>query len=190
MLPLTVTADFPNTIEVSVNGKGFCRDNCDRLCNCSICWSSQTNIVQKLNFTKSIHLGDEIQSQQVLIVNSKRRNGLILYKKYHVEFAGPGAAIGGDFDQDCYAILPVGDLSLINPQSSQEREGAYKQRRQWLKLVNKITSNPVPTERAVMILDLFENCFDSKILAEIPDHSLASMVGIFTHTLTKVRSER
>jgi len=31
---------------------------------------------------------------KVLMVNHRRRNGLIIYKRYHAEFAGPGAAVG------------------------------------------------------------------------------------------------
>ena len=36
-----------------------------------------------------------LQSKELLVINPRRKNGLILYKPYHAEFAGPGAAIGG-----------------------------------------------------------------------------------------------
>ena len=39
-----------------------------------------------------------LHSGKVFIVNSRKRNGLILFKRYHAEFAGPGAAVGGDYD--------------------------------------------------------------------------------------------
>lgn len=36
-----------------------------------------------------------LHSGQLWMVNSRRRNGLILCKAFHAEFAGPGAAVGG-----------------------------------------------------------------------------------------------
>ncbi|MBD0343910.1 MAG: hypothetical protein ICV63_03570, partial [Coleofasciculus sp. Co-bin14] len=77
---------------------------------------------------------EQLHDKQLLIINSQRRNGLILYKRYHAEFAGPGAAVGGLFDWDCQRVLPVGDLSLLQPKSSDERQRAYLIRRQWIRL--------------------------------------------------------
>jgi hypothetical protein len=62
---------------------------------------------------------------ELLIVSPHRRNGLILFKRYHAEFAGPGAAVGGLIDRDCQRVLPIGNLSLISPESSEERQRAY-----------------------------------------------------------------
>ncbi len=45
---------------------------------------------------KKINRGD------LLVVNSRRRNGLIIFREFYAEFAGPGAAVGGDFDQGCH----------------------------------------------------------------------------------------
>lgn len=39
----------------------------------------------------------QLNSGQLLMVNRNRRNGLIIYKRFHAEFAGPGAAVGGFF---------------------------------------------------------------------------------------------
>ncbi|MER3478582.1 MAG: hypothetical protein C4287_21615, partial [Leptolyngbya sp. ERB_1_2] len=61
---------------------------------------------------------------QLLMVNSRRRNGLIIYKQFHAEFAGPGAAVGTVFDRDCRGVLAVGDLSLVYPKAHEERQKA------------------------------------------------------------------
>jgi hypothetical protein len=124
---------------------------------------------------------------ELLIVSPRRRNGLILFKRYHAEFAGPGAAVGGLIDRDCQRVLPVGNLSLISPQSSAERERAYLIRRQWVRLTIEITDNPTPLQRAQRILNQFEGFFESEIIAQLPDEALAFLVGVLPETIRKVR---
>ncbi len=124
---------------------------------------------------------------ELLIVSPRRRNGLILFKRYHAEFAGPGAAVGGLIDRDCQRVLPVGNLSLISPQSSEERERAYLIRRQWVRLTIEITDNPTPLQRAQRILNQFEGFFESEIIAQLPDEALAFLVGVLPETIRKVR---
>lgn len=129
----------------------------------------------------------KLRGQELLVVNPRRRNGLIIYKKYHAEFAGPGAIIGGQFDVDAIDILAVGNLSLIDPQTSEAKRQAYKMRRQWVKLTKQITDNPVPTERAQVILNQFEHWFDPETVAQLPDQAFALLVGVLPQTVMKVR---
>lgn len=130
----------------------------------------------------------QLHDKQLLVVNSRRRNGLILYKRYHAEFAGPGAAVGGLFDLDCERVLPVGNLSLLSPESADERQRAYLIRRQWVRLTKEITDNPVPLQRAQKILNQFEGFFDTQTIAKLPDDAFALLVGVFPHTIMKVRN--
>lgn len=123
----------------------------------------------------------------VQIVNPRRRNGLILYKHYHAEFAGPGAAVGGLIDQDCQQIIPVGNLSLFSPISANERQRAYLIRRQWVRLTIEITDNPVASQRAQKILNQFEGFFEAEIIAQLPDVALALLVGVLPQTVKEVR---
>ncbi len=125
---------------------------------------------------------------ELLVVNSRRRNGLILYKRYHAEFAGPGSAIGGDIDRDCQLALPLGNFSLLVPESSEDRQRAYALRRQWIRLTKQITDNPVPLQRAQMMLNQFEHYFDSQIMAQLPDEALALLVGVLPRTVRMARS--
>lgn len=125
---------------------------------------------------------------ELLVVNSRRRNGIILCKRYHAEFAGPGAAIGGVIDQDCRFALPLGNLSLLRPESAEERQRAYALRRQWVQLIRKITNNPVPLQRAQAILTQFEYYFEPQTLAQLPDEALALLVGVFPQTIRQARS--
>lgn len=129
----------------------------------------------------------QIQSQKLLVVNPRRKNGLIVYKKYHAEFVGPGAIVGGQFDTNVVDVIAVGKLSLITPETSQQRRQAYKMRRQWVKLTKQITDNPVPTERARVILNQFEHWFDSETVAKLPNEAFAMLVGVLPQTISKVR---
>lgn len=129
----------------------------------------------------------QIQAQKLLVVNPRRKNGLIVYKSYHAEFVGPGAIVGGQFDRDAMAITTVGNISLIVPENAQQRLQAYKMRRQWVKLTKQITDNPIPTERARVILNQFEHWFDADTVAKLPDDAFAMLVGVLPQTIRKVR---
>ncbi|WP_421658561.1 hypothetical protein [Leptothermofonsia sp. ETS-13] len=129
----------------------------------------------------------QLNSGQLLVVNSRRRNGLIIYKRFHAEFAGPGAAVGSFFDVDCARVVPVGDLSLVYPESQEERQKAYLIRRQWIRLTQQLTDNPVPLQRAQMILNQFDNYFGPEIVAELPDEAFALLVGVLPQTVRMMR---
>lgn len=133
------------------------------------------------------NLLDYIQSGQVWVVNSRQRNGVILCKPFHTEFAGPGAAVGGHLDADCQAVIPVGKLSLLRPTSHQERQNAYLIRRQWIKLTQQVTDKSTPPRRAQLILNQFETYFDQETIARIPDEAFAAMVGVLPYTIRTAR---
>ena len=128
-----------------------------------------------------------LHSGQMLMVNSRRRNGLILYKHCHAEFAGPGAVVGSFYDRDCEGAIPVGNLSLVTPEAHEERQKAYLIRRQWIRLMKQITEKPSPQQRVLKILEQFEQYFDSETVARIPDEAFALLVGVLPHTVRTVR---
>ncbi|GAX38463.1 hypothetical protein [Nodularia sp. NIES-3585] len=128
-----------------------------------------------------------VQSGKVFVVNSRKRNGLILFKRYHAEFAGPGAAVGGNYDSDCERVMPIGNLSLLIPESYEERQKAYLIRRQWIRLVKQITENPIPQQRVQKILDQFEQYFPLPVVAQMPDIVFALLVGVLPQTVGIVR---
>lgn len=130
-----------------------------------------------------------LQQKQLLIVNPRRKNGVILYKKYHAEFAGPGAVVGSEFDEEVINVLSVGKLSFVTPQNSQEKINGYLIRRQWVRLMKQIIDNPVPLQRAQVILNQFENWFSAETAAAVPDRAFALLVGVLPRTIHEVRSE-
>ena len=130
-----------------------------------------------------------LHEQKLLVINPRRKNGLILYKPYHAEFAGPGAAIGANFDHDVIDVFPVGTLSLIEPRTIQERINSYLIRRQWVKLAKQITDNTVAQQRAQVILNQFEHWFDLETANLLPDETFALLVGVLPQTMRKVRTQ-
>ena len=140
--------------------------------------------------TESASLLERIQHGHLMVVDSRRRNGLILYKKYHAEFAGPGAAVGGSIDLDCEDVLPVGSLLLLEPSGHEDRQKSYLIRRQWIRLTHQFTDNKVPSKRAQMILNQFETYFDRDTIAQIPDLAFAKLVGVLPHTVKVARRKR
>ncbi|MEQ9232812.1 hypothetical protein [Coleofasciculus sp. E2-BRE-01] len=136
----------------------------------------------KLSMTEKCGLNNQLS-----IVDPRRRNGLIIYKRYHAEFAGPGAAVGGIFDHDCRQVIPVGDMKLLTPESADERKRACLIRRQWAQLTIQITNHPTSAKRAQKILSQFEGFFDAETIAKIPDEAFALLVGVFPYTIQMIR---
>ena len=130
---------------------------------------------------KKINRGD------LLIVNSRRRNGLIIFREFYAEFAGPGAAVGGDFDQGCHKIIPLGNLSLIEPDNHEDQQKALKIRLQWIRLTQNFTDQPRSSDRAQMILDQFKTYFDKGTIDDVPNEAFALMVGVLPQTVRRVR---
>ena len=131
----------------------------------------------------------QLRQKESLIVNPRKRNGLILIKTYHAEFAGPGSVIGGEFDTDVVRVLAVGNLSLLHPQSTEEKIKAYLIRRQWILLTKQIADNPTPQQRAQIILNQFENWFDSAIASQVCDEAFSLLVGVLPKTIAAARRE-
>ena len=129
----------------------------------------------------------KLNSGKLLLVDSRRRNGLILIKHFHAEFAGPGAAVGGAFDLDSQEAIPVGDFCLVYPQSPEERQKAFGIRRHWVRLTEQLTAKSEALERAQMLLTQFEQYFDAETVAQIPDRALALLIGVFPQTIRSAR---
>lgn len=136
---------------------------------------------------KNIEIEQKLSQGKLLIVNPRRKNGLILIKKYHAEFAGPGAVVGSCFDTELREVIPVGNLSLIEPKKTEEKQKAYLIRRQWVRLTKQITDNPIAMERAEVILNQFEHWFDAEITANLPDEVFALLIGVLPQTIRKAR---
>jgi len=131
---------------------------------------------------------EKIESGKLWVVNSRRRNGLIVLREFHAEFAGPGAAVGGDLDNDIVKLIPIGNLSLLEPDSHEAHQNAIKIRLQWIRLTQNFTDQPSPDDRARMILEQFKTYFDQSTVDTVPDEAFALLVGVLPQTIHRVRS--
>ena len=130
---------------------------------------------------------EQVLSKQWFAVDRRRRNGLIIVKPFHAEFAGPGAAVGGSFDQDAINVIPVGDVVMVPPTTHHDRQEAFLIRRQWIKLTNQVTDESVPVRRAQMMLTQFDNYFERVVVDQVPDEAFALLVGVFPRTVRIAR---
>jgi hypothetical protein len=131
---------------------------------------------------------EKLSNGQMWVVNSRRRNGLIVLREFHAEFAGPGAAVGGDLDEGVVKVIPIGNLSLLEPDSHEEHQNAIKIRLQWIRLTQNFTDQPQPDDRARMILEQFKTYFDQATVDLVPDEAFALLVGVLPQTIRRVRS--
>ena len=132
---------------------------------------------------------EKLESGKLWVVNSRRRNGLIVLREFHAEFAGPGAAVGGDLDsEDIIGVIPIGNLSLLSPDSHEAHQNAIKIRLQWIRLTQNFTDQPRPDDRARMILEQFKTYFDQATVDLVPDRAFALLVGVLPRTIRRVRS--
>ena len=137
---------------------------------------------------KADEVAEKVDSGQLWVVNSRRRNGLIVLREFHAEFAGPGAAVGGDLDEDIVRVIPIGNLSLLEPDSHEAHQNAIKIRLQWIRLTQNFTDQPSPDDRARMILEQFKTYFDQDTVDQVPDEAFALLVGVLPQTIHRVRA--
>ena len=150
-------------------------------------WKSfGTSVNQSLKVDEVV---EKIESGRLWVVNSRRRNGLIVLREFHAEFAGPGAAVGGDLDDDIVKLIPIGNLSLLEPSSHEAHQSAIKIRLQWIRLTQNFTDQPSPDDRARKILEQFKTYFDQSTVDTVPDEAFALLVGVLPQTIHRARLE-
>lgn len=130
---------------------------------------------------------NQLQSGQLLRVNGRPGNAIIICHRHHAELAGPGAAVGGPFDVDCRRVIPVGKISMVYPQSRSDRQKAYAQRQRWILFTQHAMESWVPLQRAKHILFLLYKYFDPQIIDQLPDEIIAQLVGVLPTTVSMVR---
>lgn len=86
-------------------------------------------------------------------------------------------------------VVPIGDVVLLHPQDHQERQNAYAKRLHWMRWLQQITDNPLPAQRARILLFSLEEFFSADLVSQLPDDILARLVGVLPQTIAAVRME-
>ncbi|HEY9849550.1 MAG TPA: hypothetical protein V6D28_08850 [Leptolyngbyaceae cyanobacterium] len=149
----------------------------------------EQNLLPQVTFSPTQIL-TQLSSGQLLMIESNRRGGLIICKRHHAEFAGPGSAVGGVCDIDCGKVIPIGDLALTHPESHQERQKAYAMRQKWFRFTQKAMETSVPLKRAEAILYLFDKYFGVQSISLVSDETIGQLVGVFPKTVQMARQYR
>lgn len=137
--------------------------------------------------TQPTEILSQLHTGQLLRVNGDRGNAIIICHRHHAELAGPGAAVGGPFDLDCSRVIPLGNVSLVYPESRIARKKAYQFRQRWILFTQHAMKSYVPLQRAEQILILLEKYFDPKLIDQLPDEIISQLVGVLPKTIGMVR---
>ncbi|XWK90722.1 MAG: hypothetical protein U7127_11925 [Phormidium sp.] len=147
---------------------------------------SQQSLLPQLT-VNSKQVLTQLNSGQILKIDSRCRGGIILCKRHHAEFAGYGAAVGGSCDIDCNRVIPIGEVRLIHPESFPERQKAFTMRQRWFRFTQKAMESSVPLQRAYMILVMLEKYFGTEAVSSISDDILSGLIGVLPKTVSMAR---
>ncbi|AFY65236.1 hypothetical protein [Geitlerinema sp. PCC 7407] len=123
----------------------------------------------------------------LLAISESKRSGLILFKGFHAEFAGPGAAVGSGIEAGTTRVIAIGRLELCPVTTVAERQEAYSKRIQWMRWLRKISDHADPVQRSEKLLVCLEAFFGARTVASLPTDALAALVGVFPETMQRAR---
>jgi hypothetical protein len=132
---------------------------------------------------------DALQTGQIYLVKAQRESGFILCHRFYAEVIGDGALVGGVMDLDCQRLIPLGQASLVYPESYQERQSGYQIRQDWIELTQGLIQSEVPLQRARNVITMLERNFSSESIAEISDEVLGQIAGVLAKTSAIARQK-
>lgn len=124
-----------------------------------------------------------ITSGTVWAIAPETKGGLLLVKPFYVDFAGPGAAVGGKFDQDCVAVYAVGQVRLQPILTQGDRAAAIHTRRTYAAQLAAILDMPQATQRGHCILSQLATWLPGNLALTIPAELTASLAGVLPRTI-------
>ncbi len=122
-------------------------------------------------------------SGQLLCLPENCQTGLILQSPHYADFAGAGAAVGGEFDIKCTSIYVIGNANFLVPELFQERQRAFRQRLLYMNNLHKITYVRSPVQRAYLIVRQLSQWLGLEAAQNIPPNLVAALVGILPSTV-------
>lgn len=123
------------------------------------------------------------KSGQLFAVDPSCRGGLLIQKQFHVEFVGPGCAVGGHFDASSQSVYVIGTVRFLTPQTYTERQAAYHQRIACTEAIQKILLLQAPLRRAFVLIHFLCQRLGQARTYSIPVERLAGLVSVTSRTL-------
>lgn len=113
-------------------------------------------------------------------IRVQHHSSLLLCKAHHGEWVGPRAAVGGELDQDCWAALALGHVTLdpIEPMESAAIDLATHHRRLWQGWFYTSLADPQPLHRADQLIQSLDALFGSALVSTLPPMILAHLAQV------------
>jgi len=119
----------------------------------------------------------------VLAIAPDSVGGLLLVKPHFVDFAGPGAAVGGEFDRNCIAIYQLGSVRFQALLGQRDREEAIQTRLTYAEQLSVILDVPHPLQRGCLIIEQLSSWLPGNLSLTIPETLIAGLAGVLPRTV-------
>ncbi|MBF2028166.1 MAG: hypothetical protein IGS48_15605 [Oscillatoriales cyanobacterium C42_A2020_001] len=140
------------------------------------------NVSPKLNAQNTAIL-HRLQRGQLLAIAPDSPGGLLIVKSFYVDFAGPGAAVGGEFDRHCTAVYIVGTVRLQTIAHQSDREDAIQTRLAYVEQLSHIVDNPNAQQRGRAIVHQLAEWLPGNLSLTIPAELTAGLAGVLPTTV-------
>lgn len=124
-----------------------------------------------------------LKSGQLLAIAPNSPGGLIIVKSFYADFAGPGAAVGSEFDRHTTAVYAIGPVQFYTPATRAERATSVETRIAYTERLSSILDIPVPLRRATLIPEQFHAWLPGQSLETVPAELISKLVGILPATV-------
>ncbi|MEM9245408.1 MAG: hypothetical protein AAGA67_06660 [Cyanobacteria bacterium P01_F01_bin.153] len=124
-----------------------------------------------------------------LMVDQSQVGGLIVCYGFYAEFIGPGAIAYSPAEDPYTQVFALGSPLLLPLTDSAATINAYRQRSHWVTWLGRIAGMQEPVERCRRLLQGLEGLFSPSAVKEVPDPTLAMLVGVLPTTMAQVRRE-
>jgi hypothetical protein len=131
-----------------------------------------------------------LKSGKLLYLSPRSRGGLIVQKEFYADFVGPGAVVGGSFDESSTSVYVVGKVEVQFLQPGKDRQQAFQQRMAYSEELSKIVRTVSPLHRAYRMLEQLSTWIGIDEAHKIPVELIARLAGVFPRTIVQVLQQR
>ncbi len=124
-----------------------------------------------------------ITSGQLFEITPDSQGALLLVKGFYVDFAGPGAAVGGEFDHTCTAVYVLGSVQLRPLQPQHDRGDAIQIRLTYAEQLAAIAALPNAKHRAQQIVHQLTDWLPGNLSFLVSEDLAAGLVGVLPTTI-------
>jgi hypothetical protein len=125
----------------------------------------------------------QLQRGELLTIDSHCSGGLLIVKPFYVDFAGPGAAVGGEFDRHCTGVYVIGAVRLKQPKTYAAREEGIYTRIAYSERLSTILNMTAPLRRSCSIVEQLKQWVCSARVDRIPAELMGKLACVDATTI-------